>query len=123
MTLGDYPWGKWPRDQIVGWPIRGLSVEVMENVALTGVKMGRAPAAVAGRIEDRDCLVSASEYVLIAMGQGDSVQNARRAAYKVAEQISWPVHTNMRTDIGCRLEKGLKELHKHGYARDMIYGN
>lgn len=122
MSLGDYPWGNWQHDRVANWPIRGLSAEVMKNVALTSVKMGRAPTALGNRIEDRDCLVTAGEYVLVAMGQGDSVEAARKAAYGIAEQIHWPPHTNLRTDIGCRLEKGLKELHRHGYATDVRYG-
>jgi phosphoribosylamine--glycine ligase len=121
MTLGDYPWCNWTHDQCSEWPIRGLSAEVMDHVALTCVKMGRAPTESGSRIEDRDCLVTAGSYVLVAYGQGRTVEASRQAAYKVADQISWPPHINLRTDIGCRLEKGLKELHRHGYATDVEY--
>jgi phosphoribosylamine--glycine ligase len=123
MSLGDYPWGNWTHERCVNWPIRGLNSEVMQSTALTCVKAGRAPTALGGKVEERDCLVSAGQYVLVAMGQGATVEAARKAAYRVAEQISWPPHTNMRTDIGCRMEKGLRELHRHGYATDIAYGN
>lgn len=123
MSLGDYPWGNWTHDRTVDWPIRGLSAEVMENVALTSAKMGRSPTALGHRIEDREGLVTAGEYVLVAMGQGKNVEAARKAAYGIVDQISWPPHCNVRTDIGCRLEKGLKELHRHGYATDVSYGH
>ncbi len=124
MTLGDYPWEKWPHARVEGWPIRGLdSAEVLHNVALTSVKLGKAPTVVRGKIEDGECLVTAGEYVLVALGQGRTVEAARKAAYQIVDQISWPPHANVRTDIGCRLEKGLKELHRHGYALDMSYGH
>ncbi len=123
MSLGDYPWGQWTHDRTVGWPIRGVSAEVINNVALSCVKMGYAPTAFGGKIENVECLVTAGEYVLVAMGQGKSVEAARQAAYKIVDQISWPPHQNVRTDIGCRMEKGLKELHRHGYAVDVTYGD
>jgi len=121
MSLGDYPWGNWPHDRAAGWPIRGLSMEVVRNVALTCVKRGHAPSALGDEIENCDCVVTAGEYVLVAMGQGKSVEAARKAAYGIVEQISWPPHQNVRTDIGCRMEKGLKELHRHGYATEVSY--
>lgn len=124
MTLGDYPWEKWPHTLVEGWPIRGLdSAEVFYSTALTSAKLGKAPILVGNKIVEGECIVTAGEYVLVAMGHGRTVEAARKAAYKVVDQISWPPHTNVRTDIGCRLEKDLRDLHRLGYALDVNYGN
>ena len=123
MTLGDYPWEKWPHHKVEGWPIRGLTAEVLGNVALTSAKLGKAPTMVGSEIRDVEGVVTAGEYVLVAYGKGATVEASRKAAYKIVDQISWPPHANVRTDIGKRLEQGLKELHRHGYATDVNYGN
>jgi phosphoribosylamine--glycine ligase len=78
---------------------------------------------VGSEIRDVEGVVTAGEYVLVAYGKGATVEASRQAAYKVVDQISWPPHINVRTDIGKRLEQGLKELHRHGYATDVNYGN
>lgn len=124
MTLGDYPWEKWPHALVEGWPIRGLdSAEVFHNTALTSAKLGKAPMIVGGKIVEGECIVTAGEYVLVAMGHGRTVEAACKAAYEVVDQISWPPHANVRTDIGCRLKKDLKDLHRLGYALDVNYGH
>lgn len=122
LTLGDYPWGKWTMDQASNWPIRGLTTKLMDQVSLIQVKHGVAPTEIAGKISEQKTFVTAGEYVLTVTGTGATVNVARNNAYGIIEQIDWPVHQNLRTDIGCRLEKELPLLQKHGFASGMRYG-
>ena len=121
MTLGDYPWCKWSHERVTGWPIRGLTERIKEKIAFNDVKMGEAPTQVGGSIKDRPLLVTAGQYVLVALGTGPTVVAAQDDAYAVTDKINWPCHTNMRTDIGNRLEDGLKKLQAHGFAEGMRY--
>lgn len=122
MAMGDFPWDNLPKQDVDGWPIRGLSNKTLPHVALSSVRVGPAPVMKAGKIVEEASIVSAGSYVLIATGQGPTVEKAKEAVYKVCDEIYWPVHRIYRCDIGCRLEEDLKELQKHGFAKGMKYG-
>lgn len=122
MSLGDYPWDTWERDKTHGWPIRGLSPSVRKQTSLSSVMLGEAPVMLGGRVQTRETLVTAGEYVMIVNGKGSSVEAARTDCYAMVDSIDWPPHKNLRTDIGCRLEEDLPLLQKQGYAEGMSYG-
>jgi phosphoribosylamine--glycine ligase len=122
MALGDYPWDNWTDEMVEGWPIRGLSARTRDSVALSSAMMGKAPVARgSGEIIDREVIVTAGSYVLIATGAGKTVCAAREAVYGICDEINWPPHRTYRVDIGCRLEKDLPLLQKQGYAKGLEY--
>jgi phosphoribosylamine--glycine ligase len=65
--------------------------------------------------------LAAGDYVLVATGLGDSVQQARNKAYRILEKIKIPASPFWRPDIGSRLKKQLPEVQKHGYATGMTF--
>ena len=66
-------------------------------------------------------MVAAGNYVLIATGCGKTVCEATHGAYDALDSVEVPGSPIVRTDIGERLEEGLPELQKHGYAMDWVY--
>jgi phosphoribosylamine---glycine ligase len=121
MTLGDYPWEKWSYDKTADWPIRGLTPKLMEHVALVSAKFGKAPVSIGGEVKEGPAILTAGEYVLVTTGTGKTVTAARKAAYGVIDELHFPCHSNVRTDIGCRLEKNLPVVQKHGFAIGVSY--
>jgi len=66
-------------------------------------------------------LVTAGDYVLIATGDGETVDASAKAAYNVLDTLEVPNSPMYRNDIGKRLEKQLPKLHKLGYATEFNY--
>jgi phosphoribosylamine-glycine ligase len=60
-------------------------------------------------------------YVLVTSGTGATVCEAQYNAYDVLDELRLPNSPGWRTDIGCRLDEQLPELHKMGYAEDIHY--
>ena len=81
----------------------------------------KAPMEEGGKIVDKEMLVTTGDYVLICSGTGTTVEKAKENAYKVVDKMEIPNSPMYRTDIGCRLEKQLPELQKHGFATEWEY--
>lgn len=121
MAHGDFPYGNFPPEAVVGYPISGLSLARRKHVALSSVMMATAPVMLEGEVQDAPVICTAGEYVCVVTGHGRSVEDARSACYDRVWKVDWPSNRMFRTDIGCRLEEGLPELQKHGYARGLRY--
>lgn len=121
MALGDYPWDNWTDEMTHGWPVRGITAKTRDSIALSSVMMGSAPVMGKAGIVEKEVVVTAGSYVLIATGLGDTVCAARDVVYETCNEINWPPHRTYRIDIGCRLEKDLPLLQKQGYAKGMEY--
>ena len=128
MCHGDFPRGgpgdtrpKDPLDHWADYPIYGVP-ENPQSYAWQQVKAGRSPILRGGKVVSVPDVVTAGNYPLVAMGTGRTVARARKQAYKVADCIKLPSNLMYRTDIGCRLEKDLVELQRHGIALGMSYG-
>jgi phosphoribosylamine-glycine ligase len=65
--------------------------------------------------------VTAGSYIIVCSGLGKTVEDARDAAYKIVDKISFPNSPMYRTDIGHRLEKQLPKLQAMGYCEGMVY--
>lgn len=123
MAHGDFP--RTPGDPPKVWTGFPISYpeRVQKHIHFQQVQQGTAPQLVDGKLEEVDAILTAGTYVLIATGQGTTVEDARLAAYSVVDKISWPSNVMARTDIGKRLMEQLPLLHEHGYAIGMRYGS
>ena len=121
MAHGDFPWDKLPPEATTGFPLEGMKMRDLPNLRLTSAMWGKAPTMVGGKVKEQDTYLTAGSYVLVTTGLGGSVEDARKAAYEVADRIVWPHDRIYRTDIGCRLEEMLPSLQKYGYATGMKY--
>ncbi len=121
LAHGDFPYSNYPAEEVVGFPITGLTAGRRRQVSLSSVMMASAPMMVEGKVKNTPTLCTAGEYVAVVTGHGSTVCEAQASAYDVAWKIDWPSNKMMRTDIGCRLEEGLPLLQAHGYAKGMRY--
>lgn len=123
VTMPDYPFSKLTRKETIGFPIWGITPENQHHVHLAEAYMGKAPDESRGKIIERDCFLTAGDYVYVASGAGKSVTAAKAKAYKVVDEIDLPNSPQYRTDIGDRLKEQLPMLQKHGYAKDLRYAD
>jgi phosphoribosylamine--glycine ligase len=121
MSIPDYPYSRITRKEVCGIPIYLSNARLMKSISLCEASMGMAPMQVHEKILTVPCLVTAGDYVLVAVGQGKSVQAARKTAYRVLDQIEIPNNPMYRTDIGLRLAKQLPLIQKHGFAKGMEF--
>lgn len=121
VSHGDYPYGRWSEKELSGVPIYGIKASNAGRIKFVKVKMGLAPIWRGGKEEWIDMPVTAGDEVLVTTGHGETVEEARDKATNLAGDLHLPSNKMYRTDIGKRLEKDLKELHKHGYAGGMNY--
>lgn len=117
MAQPHYPFETSSPEQVEGVPIQGVA-EVLSDVHLVEVMMGKGPIMEGGKVVERPTYQTAGEYVLVATGLGKTVQAAREAVYDTVGQIKYP-NRMYRNDIGSRLETELPKLHKFGYARNI----
>ena len=121
MAHGDYPYGNFTQEEVSGYPLTGVKPLTLDRLHLSSVMRAEAPVMVGSSVETRTTYCTAGEYVAVATGLGPSVEAAREACYDLAWSIEFPSNRMFRTDIGCRLEDGLKKLQRHGYAKGMRY--
>jgi phosphoribosylamine--glycine ligase len=118
MAHGSYPF-KGPEK--LGYPVTGITPKNYDQVHLQSVMKGIAPVMDGDEVRDEMTMVSAGNYLLVTTGTGKTVEEARDNVYDVTWDIDIPSNRKFRTDIGCRLEDDLKELHKHGFAKGLEY--
>lgn len=121
MVHGDFPFSKFPLEEVEGFPISGLSAERRKNVWLTSVERKPALVMSKGEMVERATICTAGDYVCVTTGLGSTVEAAREAVYDTTWKVKWDSNVSFRTDIGCRLEKQLPLLQVHGYAERMRY--
>lgn len=118
LAHGDFPHSHMTRREVVGVPLYDVEYDD-PDLHFTQVMVGDAPCSPGyGR---EPCLVTAGDYVLIATGTGDTIQEARRRAYRAVERPRLPSEPFYRPDIGSRLAKQLDQLHEHGYAKGLSF--
>jgi phosphoribosylamine--glycine ligase len=109
MSLPPYPHGHERTEEVVGVPIWGITPAIEDRVHF------------AQAMADRGQLATAGSYVTICTGTGETVQQARAAAYRVVDRVEMPITPQYRIDIGQRLSRQLEKLQAHGFARGMSY--
>ena len=123
MAIPPFPFEVPAYKEVVGVPLYGMTESLAEHVHPCEMMQGAAPHSDDGRIENKPCLVTAGDYVLVATGTGPSVQDAARRAYQTLNRLDMPASPFYRTDIGRRLSKQLPELQRHGFNRGMRYAS
>jgi phosphoribosylamine--glycine ligase len=121
LAIPDWPYSHATRKEVVGVPIYGLDQRVIEHVHFAAAMAGEAPVSDGGEIVRLPCYVTAGDYVAVVCGTGDTVQSARRMAYRNIERIEMPSSPFYRIDIGARLAKDIDELNRHGFAARMRF--
>ena len=66
-------------------------------------------------------LGTAGSYIVVLTGTGDSISEAKDAAYANVKKVKLGNDPQYRTDIGEKCEKGLAKLKKFGYCKDWKY--
>lgn len=118
VTIPDFPYGKVPRENLLGIPIY---CDQNKNIHPAEIMAGIAPTVVGNKIVDMPAWVSAGSYLLIATGVAPTVSASAKKAYATIKEIEIPNSPGYRTDIGKRLQKQLPELQKLGYCKGITY--
>lgn len=116
----NFPYTSNTNQAAVGIPILGITDENFDSLHLADVMLGKGFDMKDDRLVEKDMLVTSGEYVMVVTGMGKGVNWARKRAYRIADEISIP-NQIVRDDIGEKLKEHLPELHKHGYATEIIY--
>ena len=119
LSIPDYPYSQFTRKEVRGIPIYGLKPSLMSRISPCEIMMGEAPQMFGDCIETGPIWVTAGDYVLVTHGTGETVLQAKNAAYRVMKKLELPNSPMYRTDIGDRLKKQLPILQAQGYALGM----
>jgi len=119
LSIPDYPYSQFTRKEVTGIPIYGLQPSIMSQISPCEMMMGEAPIEMDGSVSTAPIWVTAGDYVLVTHGTGETVLQAKNAAYRVMKRLSLPNSPMYRTDIGDRLKKQLPVLQAQGYALGM----
>jgi phosphoribosylamine--glycine ligase len=121
MAIPDYPYSHITRKEVTGLPLYGLTKSLMPHVHPCEMMAGEAPHNTPTGVKNKDCLVTAGDYVLVASGTGETVRQSKKAAYRILDKLDMPNSPFWRTDIGDRLSKQLTILQSYGYATEMLF--
>jgi phosphoribosylamine-glycine ligase len=121
MTHADFPYFYDKPEVNTGAPLYGLTKTILKDFRLVDVCMRKAPVMESGQVVDELTWCTAGNYIGVATGCGNTVDEACQQAYACADKIDVPSNLMLRNDIGKRLEKQLPVLHRHGYAKGMTY--
>lgn len=121
LSIPDYPYSHLTRKEVNGVPLYGLTPALAPSVYPCEMMMSEAPHEVGGKIVNLPCLGTAGDFVLVGAGTGETVEQAKREAYRVLKKLSLPNSPMYRTDIGNRLKKQLPRLQAMGFADSMTY--
>ena len=117
MAQPRYPYNASTPDMVEGNPISGID-EILDDIHMTSVMVGRGPVMDGGRVVDRPMYQTTGEYVLVATGLGGTVEKARKKVYGTVDKVHFP-NRMYRTDIGDKVTKILPKLHSFGYAKGL----
>ena len=121
MSIPDYPYSHVTKKEVVGIPIYGTKLQPQSMIHLCEVMAGTAPIETKTGIVEAPAIVTAGDYLLVMVGTGDSISQARTRAYRSLQRLVVPNSPMFRTDIGMRLKKELPELHRRGYATSLEF--
>lgn len=122
LAIPNFPYSKTsPIEDVTGVPVQGITPSMWPNIHPCQMMMGECPVDVGGRLEVKTSPVTAGDYVLVASGVGETVSQAKEAAYRRISRLSVPSSPMYRTDIGDRLAKQLPKLQAMGFAKAMMF--
>jgi phosphoribosylamine--glycine ligase len=120
LSIPQFPY-KGPMEDCTGVPVQGITTALWPNIHPLSMMMGKAPCDVGGAVQERPCPLTAGDCVLVASGVGETVSQAKEAAYRRIKRLSVPSSPMYRTDIGDRLVRQLPKLQAMGYATGMTF--
>jgi phosphoribosylamine--glycine ligase len=122
MSIPDYPYNKYPLGDVAEIPVYGIKSAKLHNLHPCEMAWGKAPLRMGDQVmDDIPMMVTAGTYVLVASGNGETVEEARRHAYQCIESVSLPNSPMYRGDIGRRLQSQLPKLQANGFATALTY--
>jgi phosphoribosylamine--glycine ligase len=127
MALPEFPYGKTPLDKVMGVPVHGFSPSApLSSSPLHPCNLMIGQTWLDGKSENDSptkgqAWLAAGDYLLVAVGTGDSVRSSRGKAYRALEKLRVPASPFWRPDIGQRLKSQLPEVQALGYATGMEF--
>lgn len=112
-----------PRDDCDEAECMGLPVETPKNwhgIHPVCLMLEKGPDMQDGKVVEREIYKTSGNYVLVAVGTGETVTAAKKRTDALVKKINMS-NMMVRNDIGDSLEKSLPELHKLGFAECMEY--
>ncbi len=122
LAIPDFPYSEYTQKQLTGFPIYGTDDVDSNCLRLCEVMMGNAPVMDGDEVKNAQVYVSAGDYILVAIGTGETVSDSSDLAYENIEKIEMPNSAFYRIDIGERLRKQLPQLQKMGFCEGWEYG-
>jgi phosphoribosylamine--glycine ligase len=110
-----FPYKGGTKDEYTGIPIQGLTDKLWPSVHLISARAGKGVKMKGDSPVEGDVFLTTGEYVLAVTGSGETVKQARRAAYKAVDAIHVP-NAIVRDDIAEAFERELPALQALGYA-------
>ena len=120
LAIPQFPY-KSKMEDVVGVPVQGITPGMWPYIHPGSMQMGSAPCDVGGVVQEKPCPLTAGDYILIASGVGETVYQAKEAAYRRIKRLEVPASPMYRTDIGDRLSRQLPKLHAMGYAKGLEF--
>jgi len=121
MANSDFPFNSKDLDEYLDFPIITDGAD-HHHVHAAHLKLSKTIKSVDGTLmEDMPEWGTAGSYIVICTGVGDTVSEAKEAAYKVVDKVKFGNDEHHRTDIGSKCEKMLPKLHKFGFCKGWNY--
>jgi phosphoribosylamine---glycine ligase len=121
LASGDFPHSHITKKEVVGVPLYGTTPSVLERLHFCEIARGAAPHETSDGIVEKPCYVTAGDYLLVSVGLGETVTDARRRAYGALDRLKVPGGSFYRVDIGQPLRAMLPKLQALGYAKEWSY--
>jgi phosphoribosylamine-glycine ligase len=120
MTIPDYPNSRFTKKEVSGVPVYNLDKEnpYRDLLAPCELMSGQAPNEEG---QPERLMVSCGDYLVVAIGLGDSVREASTQAYKAADSVEIPNNLQMRTDIGDKMRFKIPKLQEYGFCQEWKY--
>ena len=120
LAQPDYPQSNFPRTEVEGIPIYGITAANKKFVSLQSARLEKMPDMEGEEIIEREIPSTTGDYLAVVTGCGKTVKQACERAYSTVKEIHVP-NLMYRDDIGEKLEKQIPELQKHGFATEWKY--
>jgi phosphoribosylamine--glycine ligase len=121
LSIPDYPYSRLTGRDVEEIPVYNVPLVPHQDYHPCQMMLGTAPIKKGGTISTQPCLVTAGDYIMTVTGTGETVLQAKKAAYKAIKKVEIPNSLMYRTDISNRLKKQLPQLQAMGYATGMSY--
>lgn len=116
----DFPYSRATQKETAGVPVEGLDLDDMGHLHPFEVMIGKVYEEQGDEITETTGPVTSGDYILVAVGLGETVRESAKRAYKLSDSINVP-NKIIRDDIGEGLKSSLPKLHEYGFAAEFDY--